>query len=569
MKVTALAGTLALLLSSCAMQNNASNISTDLAFGPLNETAAQYQQLANTSDPNSQYQALILLARSHITAKDLPQAKSVLNQLNTLATTPLQQDEANIIAALIATEEYKLIEAANILDKVNTLTLPTQAAAYYHQLNSRVQSSLYKQTGSKDNLFKVFNSQKQLVNLVNNDYKKAILLDTIKNLEQLSPSDLALELEKANNEEDKGYFEYAIIDNSKNNGIKQQLFNEFADKYSGHPLNVLIDTTPNQTTTPLAENAVLPQIKSGDEIAVILPLSGRFMDIIGKPAQLGILAALKDRTEKVHVTFYDSNVMTMPDIIAKANQKGTDFILGAVLKPEVTDLIASGTSIPAIVCNKVDNIPTNMWYFDLSPDYEGALAAAKMLKDNRQGPVIFAPSNQKSQRTVNGYNQQWYKVKNTTVPVCAFNTVSDAASAVSSCAITGKDSAYITGSPMEAAAIKASLPETLPVYLTSSSNPGVNNSSIEMSLNGAMIGDSPWVLTDTPIKDSLFKVLPKANALVQKIFATAYDSVNIGFNLNNLYQNKSDVLHGLTGDIQINGHLIETAPLWIKANTQR
>ena len=135
--------------------------------------------------------------------------------------------------------------------------------------------------------------------------------------------------------------------------------------------------------------------------------------MVGKPAQLGILAALKDRSEKVNVTFYDSNVLTMDQIINAANQKGTAFILGAVLKPEVSDLIASGTKIPAIVYNKVEAIPDNIWYFDLSPDYEGALAAAKMMRDNRQDPVIFASSAAKNQRAAQGFNQLWSKVKHT------------------------------------------------------------------------------------------------------------------------------------------------------------
>ena len=573
-RVCALSAALAVFLSSCAMQSAKTGLSTDTAFGPLTQSTAQYRQLVNTSDTDSQYQAMILLARSYITSGDLASAKAIVSDLNGLAITPLQQDEAKIVSALINVNENNLIEAASTLEKVNALTLPKQAEAYYHQLNSRVQGNLYKQTGNKDNLLKAYESQKVLVDLVDDDSKKTVLNETVKNLELLGQNDLSLELERATDPLDSGYFEYAIIDSSKNRGAKQELLNQFADKYPSHPLNQLINArsaaleTLAPATDPAASNA-LPQLKNGDEVAVILPLSGRFVEMVGKPAQLGILAALKDRSEKVNVTFYDSNVLTMDQIINAANQKGTAFILGAVLKPEVSDLIASGTKIPAIVYNKVEAIPDNIWYFDLSPDYEGALAAAKMMRDNRQDPVIFASSAAKNQRAAQGFNQLWSKVKHQNATVCSFETVTDAGTSVTNCPISGKDSAYINANAMEAAAVKTKLPSSMPVYLTASSNPGLNNSSLEIAMSGAHLGDSPWMLTDTPIKQSLFNAMPKANALVQRIFATAYDSVNTAFNLNNLSQNKADVLHGLTGDIQINGHLIETAPLWVIAGAAR
>ena len=296
-------------------------------------------------------------------------AKAIVSELNTLAITPLQQDEAKIISALINVNENNLIEAAASLEKVNALTLPKQAAAYYHQLNSRVQSNLYKQSGNKDNLLKAYASQKVLVDLVNDDSKKTVLNETVKNLELLGQNDLSLELERATDPLDIGYFEYAIINSSQNRGAKQELLNQFAQKYPSHPLNLLISarTSALETLVPSTDPAAataLPQLKNGDEIAVILPLSGRFAEMAGKPAQLGILAALKDRSEKVNVTFYDSNVLTMDQILNAANQRGTAFILGAVLKPEVSDLIASGTKIPAIVYNKVETIPDNIWYFE-------------------------------------------------------------------------------------------------------------------------------------------------------------------------------------------------------------
>ena len=193
------------------MQTAKTGLSTDIAFGPLTQTTAQYRDLVDSADPDSQYQALVLLARSYITSGDLANAKAVVSELNTRAFTPLQQDEAKIIAALISVNENNLIEAAASLEKVNALTLPNQAAAYYHQLNARVQGNLFKQSGNKDNLLKAYASQKVLVDLINNDSKKDVLNETIKNLELLGQNDLSIELERATDPLDSGYFELSLI----------------------------------------------------------------------------------------------------------------------------------------------------------------------------------------------------------------------------------------------------------------------------------------------------------------------------------------------------------------------
>ncbi len=99
---------------------------------------------------------------------------------------------------------------------------------------------------------------------------------------------------------------------------------------------------------------------------------------------------------------------------------------------------------------------------------------------------------------------------------------------------------------------------------------GVNNSAQEFALKGATLGNMPWLLTDSQLKDSFMKSLPKANSQVQRIFASAYDAVNFAFTMTELSKDQNDVLHGLTGDISLGKDgLIESSAMWVELGKLR
>ena len=98
----------------------------------------------------------------------------------------------------------------------------------------------------------------------------------------------------------------------------------------------------------------------------------------------------------------------------------------------------------------------------------------------------------------------------------------------------------------------------------------MNNSSQELALSGATLGDMPWLLTDSELKASFMQSMPKANSQVQRIFASAYDAVNFAFAIDELAQDKNDVMHGLSGDLSLTDKgLIEASPMWVKLGQVR
>jgi len=419
--------------------------------------------------------------------------------------------------------------------------------------------------------------------------KRKVLTQSVDLLKQLDNTTLSNAYSNVKNDTDKGYYEYAIIDKSSSDSLKKQMLSTFAEKYPNHPLLYLTQSAQaaakNNVITTGSYDASVPadgepakvnqnsifKITDGDKIAVLLPLSGRFGKIVGEPAKLGILTALKDRGSASKVVFYDTNKNNISDIVASVSRDGTALVIGPVLKPEVNAINAAGLKLPSVTFNAADgNAPVNQWHFDLGPNYEGAVAASKIYADGFRSPlVISASSDSGAERSVQSFRETFAKVK-TDASVCHYSSSTSITSDLSGCPLSKADAVYVNASAVDAVTIRPLIPNSAAVYLTDKSYLGVNNTAQEMALSGAMLGDMPWLVTDSQLKESFMKSMPRANTQVQRIFAAAYDAVNFAFNIDRLAANSNDVLHGLSGDISLGEkNLIESAPLWVKLGNFR
>ncbi|WP_281071583.1 penicillin-binding protein activator [Succinivibrio dextrinosolvens] len=574
-----------LTLSACT-SSSVKKIESVNAFGPLNLTAQEYRQAFEDASSDESFKALILYTRSQIVENKLDQASASISQLYASAATPVQKDEAAMVDAMLLSKKNQFDEAQQKLSAINYKALPKQDISYFLVLNSNVNSNLYNKTHDPKYQITAFKSESALERYVTRDSdKRKVLLKSVDLLKQLDDQTLSTAYTNVKNDTDKGFYEYAIIDKSSNTQLKDQMMETFAKKYPNHPLMLLSapekaepvtqqevrDVTPKGGKAVAVDSQALFSIQDGDQIAVLLPLSGRFASAVGEPAKLGILTALKDRGSKAKVTFYDTNKTNISQIVATVSANGTKLVIGPILKPEVNAMNAAGIKIPSITLNSPEgNRPVNQWYFDLGPNYEGAIAASKIYADGYKSPVVIGLSSDKaSQRSVNSFMNTFGKVNNNAV-VCNYSNPANVGSEIAKCPFGSADSAYVSASVIDAVQIKAAIPSNIAVYLTDKSYMGVNNSSQELALKGAILGDMPWVLTDSSLKDSFMKSMPKANSQVQRIFAASYDAINFAFNIKQLASNQNDVLHGLSGDISLGRDgLIESTPMWVELGSVR
>ncbi len=577
-----------LTLSACSTTQGPS-LSGTQAFGNLTLNVSQYEELVNNSSDADLFNALILLTRSSINAGNAKQARAAINDLYSQATTPAKKAQAQIMDALLASRTGKNEKAEGILNSINPQDLNTPAAVYYFQLKSGVNSKLYNKTHDAKYQFAAYTSQKNLLDYVNDKDKVTVINRCNNILGTLPQADLASSLKNAQDYNDRGFLEYALISKSQSKELKDLALEKFTQKYSQHPLCVYILPKAN----PKAKNSdevkfdgdsleqraeatpynLDPQslfiVDDNTKIAVLLPLSGRFADSVGNPAKLGILTALSDRKSNAKAVFYDTNKQNISEIVNIISKDGTTLIIGPILKPEVTALNNSGIKIPSIVLNTPEgNRPVNQWYFNLGPDYEGALAASKIYADGHRKPLVVSGSDSSSTRARSAFSATFAKAGKALS--CTYQDPALIKNLSSACNFRNADSIYIHAPGIDTVSIKALIPSDIPVYLTDRSFQGINNSSQELALKGATLGDMPWLLTDSELKTSFMKSLPKANPQVQRIFATAYDSVNFAYSLKELSKDKNDVMHGLSGDLSLtNQGLIEASPMWVKLGNVR
>lgn len=585
-----------LLLSACSSNPAVKQIAQSSAFGPLNLTVPEYQQAYDDSSKELRFKSLILLARSKIVAGDADGAASCINDLFVNAQSELQKNEASLVKAMLESNQGDLKSSVQTLSQINYKILPKQTLSYFLILNSNVNAKLYKQTSDPKYEIAAFRNKVTLLRIIDKKSDRVTLINQCLDLlNRLDDKTIAEALKTSNSNLEKGFIEYSIVSRSKSEELKEQALSDFRLKYGKHPVTEILspaaeeNSSDSQVIQTVVENTnaadagvsgepLVPasvnqnslfDFKDGGRIAVLLPLSGRFAPIVGEPAKLGILAALKDRQSASKVVFYDTNKSSIADIVEKISSDGTALVIGPVLKPEVLALNKSGIKIPSIVFNSTqENKPQNQWYFNLGPDYEGVLAAAKIYSDGYKKPVVISHSSDSASQRATASFVSAFSVVNDKVTTCYYKD--DVKASLAGCPLDKADSAYVSASAADAVVIKAAVPSALPIYLTDRSFMGLNNSAQELALKGALLGDMPWLLTDSPLKASFMKALPKANSQVQRIFAAAYDSVAFALVIKKLSANKDDVLHGLSGDISLGRDgLIETAPMWVELGTLR
>lgn len=583
----------ALSLSGCGTLEPSAQATSSQAFQHLSKSVDEYSELADKSSDEGRFNALILLARAQISAGDADAAQSTAATLRSEAKNSLQKDEVAIIDGLILSQLGNSVSASNALAKVNPTVMNENAARYYHLLNFKVNEKNYLKTKQERYLKSAFRSGRELAQLTSGKDRETVCRRTVALLESVGSSKLGSMLSNSNDRIDRGYFEYALAETSASAEAKNLLAASFSQKYPDHPLNILVNadhsatssadqdnsaktsvTSETAAVTPIAadESKAVPvnakgiiSIAKDAKIAVLLPLSGRYAKSVGEPAKLGMLSALNNTKANYKVSFYDTAKSSIDSIVQNIKGNGTALIIGPLLKSDLNTLNDSQCGIPVIALNTPENSrPDNEWYFDLGPDYEGVLAAAKIKADGFKKPLVIATQNRQSARASNAF----LKAFGPSAANC--NVESGNAQTLSKCRIAGSDSVYLATSAPDAVTFKASLPATIKVYLTDQSYEGFNNSGQQLALKGAMLGEMPWLLSDSDLKASLMKAIPKADTQAQRVFSAGYDSILLASFMQELAKDNQDVLHGLTGDISLGSNgLIESAPLWVELGNVR
>lgn len=174
-----------------------------------------------------------------------------------------------------------------------------------------------------------------------------------------------------------------------------------------------------------------------DNIAVLLPLSGRF-EKPGKALQLGLLNAYYHQqkesndeqvnTPKLH--FFDTQKATPEQLVSQLEVANIDFVIGPLMKNEIKALLPLLENTPVLALNsfaqesqqaktvlastgeeeqpEVQNENVTWHYaFPLSPEDEARQAAMMIYADQHKNPLIIVPKSRYGKRVASAFKAQW------------------------------------------------------------------------------------------------------------------------------------------------------------------
>ena len=175
-------------------------------------------------------------------------------------------------------------------------------------------------------------------------------------------------------------------------------------RYPTHPANSYLN------------EEVLPQLGVGLEyppqIALLLPLSGRQAGN-GIPVRDGFMAALlqQDASRRPIVNVYDSAAMGAMTAYQRAVADGAQFVVGPLLKDDVTALAASNeVSVLTLALNQTGDEsstgPGLLFQFALDPEEEARQVAQRLAADGRMRGLVLLPNDDWGQRVFRAFDTE-------------------------------------------------------------------------------------------------------------------------------------------------------------------
>jgi outer membrane PBP1 activator LpoA protein len=320
-------------------------------------------------------------------------------------------------------------------------------------------------------------------------------------------------------------------------------------------------------------------------LALILPLK----EPAGIAIQEGFLAAYfresESRRDAPKINFYDSSsITTIYPLYDSAVAAGADLVIGPLNKELVNQLQRLPTlPVPTLALNYADNQnrfnPDNLFQFGLAPEDEIQQAVQLAISHGFANAAIITPVGNDYLRLNSLFENAWSDAGGTLVSRTTFDGTTDYADVIKRLmAIDSSerraqelesllprsriefiprrrqdiDFIYLIANPRQGRQIKPTLSfyfaENLPVLAYPSIYDGSRNSEANKDLNGIVILDAPWLLSqgDT-FKESVNSNLRQAAGPLQRLRALGVDSFQLHTRLQQLAGSEILGVEGVTG----------------------
>ena len=407
----------------------------------------------------------------------------------------------------------------------------------------------------------------------------------LRDLQELSPTELTYNSDNAANEVMRGWFSLAYIAVTTRDAEQAQT--ELAiwqERFANHPvqssiIDIILAKQPEALGRP-------------KHIAMILPMTGRF----AKPANAiknGFLTAYYADPNNLHrpaIKFYDegNDPNQIQAIYQQAIDEGAQFIVGPLNKSAVTNLASyenlKGGILTLNYGENLESVPDNFFQLSLSPEQEAIHVAEHAWLDGHTKAAAIIPDSSWGTRVYNAFKGRWEELGGIVVEYQTYKTQkSDYAEPIKELlnideseqrfralrqTIDGgkkieyeprrrKDvdfifmAAFSRQGRLLRPQLKFHRAADIPVYATSHVYSGSLNPDMDRDMNGVRFSDMPWTLLDdqnaSSLKHQIINTWPNASSRYVRFFALGIDAFNIIPELNRLRRNRFAAFQGQTG----------------------
>lgn len=402
---------LSLFLTGCINFNHSTSPFTQ----NINATSDYYlHQSQQATDEEDQINFKLLALRALLSENKIAQAQEILNTL--LDLTPIQLQEKTLLQAELAFALNQYEISVGQLQSLNFIQLSTEQKVRFLQLNAKLQAkkqdylSAIKNLTEADLLLNI-PEQKQ----ANNDKIWAILnnapSELIQNALIYAQFDANLQ----------GWLSLATAYHQQRQQPEnlRKAITVWRENHKEHIANLYLPT-------PLKEIFHFQHFQP-KHIALLLPLSGNFQ-LIGNTVKQGFEESIEKNA--ITITPFDTNKMSMAEIMQQVKAQRADMVVGPLLKQNVDQLIAHPnwySNLTVLTLNTSPQYPTNtkVCYYSLSPEDEAYASADKMWQQQITRPLVLVPQNAFGQRIAFAFQSHWEALGGNEPEVAYYSNMED------------------------------------------------------------------------------------------------------------------------------------------------
>jgi outer membrane PBP1 activator LpoA protein len=338
------------------------------------------------------------------------------------------------------------------------------------------------------------------------------------------------------------------------------------------------DHPANQTLLALARSKIAVATEFPDQIALLLPLSGR-AEAVGTAVRDGFIAAYleQDVGARPRLKIYDVAAETVAGAYQHAVQDGAAFVVGPLTKEDVAAILPLAAGhMPVLALNFLADSagsPKNFYQFALLPEDEARSVARRVMTDGKPMGVAILPDGEWGTRVGAAFADELTHLGGTVVGTGRYDpSRADFSDVIRQTLqvheVKGEppthrgdaEFVFVAGVPsaerLMVSELKFHFAGDIPAYSTSDGfepDPAANG-----DLDGLQFPDMPWMVSNDPvtarIRDAIRAAWPARTARRDRLYAFGFDAYRLVPVLRANGLSGAGDISGLTGRLRLDEH---------------